>query len=127
MKFFLLALGFLISTTAMAANNIQIKANSGIEDYLSYDFGTVWVNTRATVRYTVTNTGTAPLTFRDAYIMGSDFRAVHNCTNGLLPNAQCQFEIEFWPMFEGMTSGRFLLNFAEDQVQVDLWGRAQRM
>ncbi|MGZ3689939.1 MAG: choice-of-anchor D domain-containing protein [Pseudobdellovibrio sp.] len=128
MKFFMLILGFLVSTAAMASNSIEIKANApGIEDYSSYDFGTVFVNTQSTVRFTVTNTGTTPLTFKDAYIMGSDFRAAHNCDKGLQPKERCEFDIQFWPMFEGITSGRFLLDFNEDQVRVDLWGRAQRM
>jgi hypothetical protein len=86
----------------------------------------VFVGSRVNVRYTLTNTGNTPLTFKDAYIYGADFDADHACRNGLLPNESCNFSISYWPRFEGLSSGSFVLNFNEDQVTFDLWGRGVR-
>ena len=130
MKLFILAVGLLMSINTFATNlDIKIDTqNITTTDYVSYDFGTVWVNSRSRVRYTVTNTGETPLTYKETYIWGSDFRAAHNCREGLLPKEKCVFEIEYWPVFEGLSSGRFLLVFNEDdEIRVDLWGRARRM
>lgn len=130
MKYLILALSLVLTSTGFASQvEVQVDTqNITTTDYVSYDFGTVWVNSRSRVRYTVTNTGDTPLTYKEAYIWGGDFRAGHNCSKGLLPKEKCIFEIEYWPVFEGLSSGRFLLTFNEDdEIRVDLWGRARRM
>ena len=130
MKKFLLGLLIAFSAQAHAGQlAVQVQNNlSAMEDYLFYDFGTVFVNSRSAVRYTVTNTGVTPLTFSDAYVYGSDYRADHSCFGVLAPGARCEFEIVFWPFFEGISSGRFVLNFVEnDNITVDLRGMARRM
>jgi len=92
-----------------------------------YNFGIVWLNTRQAVRYTVTNTGDQPLVFKQARISGSAFDAYHNCSKGLQPQEKCSFTVTFWPAFEGLYSGTFVLSFTEDRVIVDLWGEGRRM
>jgi hypothetical protein len=129
MKYFLMVIGFVFAIGAQAGQaSISLEGKAlDTEGFHSYNFGTVWTNSRNFVRFTVTNTGTTPLTYRNAVIYGADFRAQHSCVNGLLPKERCSFEIEYWPMFEGNSSGRFILNFVEDEVAVDLWGQARRM
>ena len=129
MKSVLAIMSLFIGLSAGAAQLSITAADDAVsQDYGSYNFGTVWVNHRAVARWTVTNTGTTPLTYKEAYIYGRDFRAVHNCEKGLQPKEKCAFEVEYWPMFEGPSSGRFVLEFQEnDQVVIDLWGQAQRM
>lgn len=129
MKKFISLLAMMVCFNAFGSQlTIENVNTTATEDYLYYDFGTVWVNSRSAVRYTVTNNGTTALTYESAYVWGSDFRADHNCTGTLLPGTRCQFEIVFWPMFEGISSGRFELNFIEnDRITVDVRGRARRM
>lgn len=139
MIFALMAALFTVSASAAALSpqrsSIEITAEAGAANagaanakgYYRVDFGTVFVHQRQVQRFTLRNTGTVPLTFRDAYVSGSDFAAYHGCRNGLLPNESCPFEIEYSPFFEGFSSGRFDLNFFEDQITFDLFGRAQRM
>lgn len=119
---------FMAFTVQAAQIEISPSAESlKAEGFHSYNFGTVWTHSRSEARFTLRNTGTTPLTYKDAYIYGADFSARHSCVNGLQPNEVCNFSITYWPMFEGMASGRFVLNFQEDQVIVDLWGQARRM
>jgi len=129
MKKFISLLVMLVWFNAFGSQlSVENVNTASTEDYLFYDFGTVWINTRSAVRYTVTNNGPTPLTYQSAYVWGSDYRADHNCTGILLPGARCQFEIVFWPFFEGISSGRFELNFLEnDRITVDVRGWARRM
>ena len=127
MKSIILAIGMIFSVVAGAAQaqTIEVSAFSQTEDYISHNFGTVPVHTRSLVRYNLRNTGSTPLTFRSSYVYGPDFSAVHSCRNGLLPGERCQFEVSYWPVFAGMSSGRFVLEFNEDDVVLDLWGNAR--
>ena len=128
MKFMVILLGLVLAFTANAATQLEVVRADGFaatEDFLSYNFGTVFVNSRNSVRYNVRNTGVTPLTFQGAMIYGADFSGVHSCRNGLLPNEVCQFEVSYWPMFAGMSSGRFVLQFVEDEIVLDLWGNAR--
>lgn len=126
MKSIILALGMMFSVVAGAAQpeSIEISAFSP-KEFLSYNFGTVPVHSRSVVRYNLRNTGATPLTFRSSYVFGADFSAVHSCRNGLLPGERCQFEVAYWPVFAGMASGRFTLEFNEDDIVLDLWGNAR--
>lgn len=112
------------------AGQIELKVNRGTtvegQSQYSYNFGTVWVNSRAVANYTLRNTGTTPLAFNRAYIYGADFSANHSCDRVIMPNEVCNFSIYYWPMFEGLSSGRFVLSFIEDDIVVDLWGQARR-
>lgn len=129
MKLFIAAMSLLFVTQVNAAQiELKIRDNSAIETQsrYSYNFGTVWVNSRAVANYTLRNTGTTPLNYRSAYIYGADFSANHSCERGIFPNEVCSFSIYYWPMFEGMASGQFVLSFFEEDVVIDLWGQARR-
>ena len=127
-----LGLSLFISVSASAQNHASVDISADSTGYSaqsrqSYNFGVVWLNTRQYVKYTVTNTGDEPLTFKQARISGSAFDAYHNCGKGLQPKEKCNFTITFWPAFSGLYSGTFVLSFVQDQIIVDLWGEGRRM
>ena len=135
MKLFTLITTALI--TSFASANLQIEKMGSAENlqpqnsYYSHYFGMVMVNSYNTVRYTVTNTGTTPLQFQSANIWGIDYRASHSCSSGLQPNQQCSFEIVYWPINEGSSSGNLDLTFRNtdsttDTISVRVWGDARR-
>lgn len=147
MKTLLLLASFILSTSAFAAQNINISvANKMVAqdvtpaptnpptpapvrtvDRYSYNFGSVRVGMTQYIRYTLTNTGTTPLTFDRALIGGIGFDAYHSCDVTLQPNEKCSFEISYNPPFEGMHSGQFVLSFVENlDIVVDLWGSGTR-
>lgn len=132
----LLALSLVASfvMAAQAAEVYQVQLSSNLDvmqpqstQYLSYYFGVNWVHTRRVARFDVMNTTAAPLTFAQAYITGPGFGAVHSCSGVLMPQQHCWFEIEYWPYFEGVHYGRFVLSFVEgSNVAVNVWGEARR-
>lgn len=120
-----------VHMTVYADAKLQITSDNSVSqvqplDYGSYWFGRVQVNSRNSVRYTVTNTGDEPLDFMSANIWGMYFDAYHNCNRTLQPTEQCQFEIIYWPHFEGHHTGDFDLQFKQDSVQIHVWGEAAK-
>lgn len=129
MKLICAAIGLVLAFSANATQ-IEIKdVSSAVQTAgrYSYDFGLVWVNTRTIRSFSLKNTGTTPLTFKEAYIYGGAFSANHSCTKGLMPNEICNFSIAYWPAFEGTSMGHFVLSFIEEDIVFDLWGQARRM
>lgn len=112
------------------ASQVEIRQVAGAlqstESHYSHNFGIVWVNSRVVASYNLRNTGVTPLSFGRAYVYGGEFSAHHSCDRIVLPNEICTFSIYYWPMFEGISSGRFILSFIEDEVIFDLWGQARR-
>lgn len=95
--------------------------------YHSYYFGINWVHSRRVVRFDVVNTGTTPLSKGVATISGPGYSAIHSCTGVILPKQSCWFEISYWPYFEGVHYGRFILSFKENShIVVNVWGEARR-
>lgn len=140
MKTLLLLATLIVSTSAWAAQNFNLSASSSnVEisdvtpasartvDRYGYNFGLVVIGTTKYVTYTLTNTGTTPLTFERAIINGARFDAYHSCDISLQPNQKCRFEISFNPLFVGVQSGQFVLSFIENlDIVVDLWGNGSR-
>jgi asparagine N-glycosylation enzyme membrane subunit Stt3 len=126
--FFVLAIVF--SSLAFANHPKAIKLELNQEkatDFHYYNFGIVPVNYRTFVDYTVTNTGTTPLFFQRATIAGAYFGAYHTCRNGLMPNQQCAFRIEYWPTLDGYHTGQFYLTFDQgSEILVNVSGQANR-
>ncbi len=141
MKFFsiisvLFSVTLFFNIQTIAEINIQgTKAHQAIlsvapqSSYLSYNFGQVGVNTINTTTYTITNTGTSFLQFAGASIWGANFDASHGCSQGLMPNQRCQFQIRYWPLNLGMHSAQFEIRFNtptpnQEIINVQLWGEA---
>ncbi len=134
-----LALG-IESDSATSFGKIQFIKNFDVNDQLSwqnseslierhrYFFGSVILMQTYSVRYTVTNTGTTPISFKSARISGFEYNAYHTCQRILLPTEKCSFRIDYRPMFEGVSSGMFQLLFHEDTgIQVDVLGQGIRI
>lgn len=138
MKTLLLLASFILGTSAFAATNMDINIQAPVSqevkavqprsaDYYSFNFGFVRIYTTQYIRYTMTNTGTTPLTFRRALIGGIGFDAYHSCAGQLMPGQRCTFDISFTPQNEFGHSGRFILSFVEDlDIVVDLYGTGSR-
>ena len=126
----LLILATTITTPRLYAQTLELKSlevtppfeTNSIERH-SYNFGRVRLYSTQRVRYQVTNTGSTPLTFKQATIVGAGFDATHSCLGELLPQNKCQFFIRFSPNLIGLNSGRFTLSFVENSdIIVNLWG-----
>ena len=128
---------FILSTSVWAATNMDINVKASVKaqdttaertvDRYYYNFGMVRMYSTQYIRYTLTNTGTTPLTFDRALIGGPGYDAYHSCTGVLNPNEKCSFEISFSPVFEYGASGRFILSFIENlDIVVDLYGTGTR-
>ena len=134
LKLFALSLVACFTMSAQAVETFQLQANSNSEvvqplatQYHSYYFGINWIHFRQVVRFNVQNTGTEPLTGARATISGHGYNAVHSCTGVVMPGQRCWFEISYWPLFEGVHYGRFILSFVENSnIVVDVWGEARR-
>jgi hypothetical protein len=141
MKFFsiisvLFSVSLFFTVPTIAEIHIQgTKAHQAIlsvapqSSYLSYNFGQVGVNTINTTTYTITNTGTSFLQFAGGNIWGMNYDANHSCSQGLMPNQRCQFQIRYWPLNLGMHSGQFEIRFNtptpnQEIINVQLWGEA---
>lgn len=121
-----------VNVTVNAATSVQVIPTTETQESVqpmdtgSYWFGRVYVNSRNVVRYTVTNTGDEPLDYASSNIWGMFLEAYHNCNRTLRPKEQCQFEIVYWPAFEGHHNGEFALNFKQDSIQIHVWGEAAK-
>ncbi|MBY0415804.1 MAG: choice-of-anchor D domain-containing protein [Bdellovibrionales bacterium] len=114
------------ATTVSASKSITITEDKGVERH-SYYFGMVRVNSVNTVTYTVTNTGTTPLTFHSASVSGIGFSGVHSCSGVLAPKDWCQFRIQYAPYMEGYHVGQFYLAFdPESDILVNISGQTTR-
>ena len=136
MKTILLLAALLLGSVTFANTNVEITAKTTAVDEVSakravdqyaYNFGYVRVYTRQYVSYTLTNTGTTPLTFSRAMIGGAGFDAYHTCNGVILPSQKCSFDIIFQPMSEFHHNGRFILSFMENlDIVVDVYGIGTR-
>ena len=73
MKFIYFVVSLFIGVAGYA-NSIEINAEAPLQNqlYQSYNFGMVWVNSRVSVTYNLRNTGTTPLTYKEAVIKIND-------------------------------------------------------
>ena len=137
MRIILLTLFVTLSTlltTSQAFASIELQIQTAVSasterqiERYSYNFGRVPLYSSQYARYKLTNTGTTPLTFQQARIGGSGYSADHTCTSILQPQEVCQFTIRYNPVFDGLSSGRFILSFVENlDIVVDLWGEGYR-
>lgn len=127
MRNLLIACSLFLSANVFAGTKqISITEDKGVERH-SYYFGQVRMYGISSVTYTVTNTGTLPLTFHSATISGAGFSAQHSCSGILGPQDRCQFRIQYAPYMEGYHFGQFYLAFdPESDIVVNVSGQATR-
>ncbi len=90
--------------------------------YMSYSFGQVQRNTRQSVVYRLSNTGTTPLKINEIFVEGPGFSANHNCPEVLQPQGSCQTLIYFWPAWQGFHSGRLVWSMEGGDIILSLSG-----
>ena len=124
-------LGLLISLSSFAADskNLEITVNenqieAAANQYYSYDFGQVFINSSSFANFNIRNTGSGVLAIHGIYIGGATFTAWSNCPAYLNPGQACGARVEFRPWYDGYHRGRLEFRFAQDSIFVDLFGRA---
>jgi hypothetical protein len=124
----LLACVLAFSSFAFSAQSISINASEvKAQQFLSYNFGRVWVNSMNRVLYQIRNTGNMPIQREGFSISGMGFEAYTNCPIVLNPGMKCDLEIRYWPPFEGSHFGRMQMLFTDkNDIIIDLWGEAVR-
>jgi len=115
---------FAQGTVLLGESSPEVAQNT----FFYYNFGRVTLSAASYARYSVKNAGSTPLNFLQASISGAfDYDAFHTCSQGLLPQQSCWFEIRYWPRFEGLHSARFVINFDQNNnIIVDVAGEAIR-
>ena len=107
-----------IQVSDVSANSVQ---------YLSYNFGSVFVNSMNRVVYNIRNAGTVDIEREGFTIGGAYFDAYTNCPKVMAPAAECSLEIRYWPPFEGMHSARVQMLFTDkNDIVIDVFGQAFR-
>ena len=114
---------FAFSAETISISNTELKA----QQFLSYSFGRVWVNSMNRVLFQIRNTGSIPIQREGFSISGIGYEAYTNCPTVILPGMLCDLEIRYWPPFEGSHFGRMQMLFTDrNDIIIDLFGEAYR-
>lgn len=97
---------------------------------MSYNFGTVHVNSYNMMTVYVTNTGDEVLRPGFGFASGSGFSGYHSCYGDLNPHQSCVITINYQPFFAGYSYGSYSMDFTTKtgfgsaHVNVSLWAQA---
>ena len=92
------------------------------DQYFSYNFANVFVNTFAFNRFTLTNAGDAPLDLYNISLFGNGYMGRSYCPAMLPPGYRCIIDVQFEPWFPGPYSGRLNIDTNAGCIVVDLFG-----
>lgn len=98
----------------------------GQDQYLNYNFGRQFVNSRRYVDFTLTAKGPDATVIKEITIGGSGFSADTDCPNVLSPGKSCITRVYFWPPFEGDYWGNLNFYLNDGNIYVRLLGQAVR-
>jgi hypothetical protein len=121
------------SPQASSQGVVEIHRNSGNvvrenkDQYLSYYFGRVVLNSRPTVTYSLSNDSDSPLAVKRISISGMGFDQVNNCPDVLPARKNCLTRIAFWPHFVGIYTGRLVWEMGDGNIILNLWGDGVEM
>ncbi len=137
MKYFLALLLlslFSLNSLALASEVRKVEDEITLEllqddgeqlNYYNYNFGTVPVNFRHWVRFTITNNTREDVRYVNFYISGMFYSVNHYCYRTLRPRESCMAEIAFWPMQRGFYTGLFAIYFSGNNgLRINLQGQA---
>lgn len=117
---FLLMLAPLVS---FAQDSLVITSGSQKSDqYLSYNFGAVFLMSNAYVDFTVTAKGPLPTEFKRITISGMGYDAATNCPVVLEVGKSCTLRAYFSPHFEGPAWGDFNIYLDDGNIFIRLFG-----
>jgi hypothetical protein len=116
------------SSFAFSSERMTLDVAEGrTQQFLSVNFGRVWVNTMNRALLQIRNPGPVPVVREGFSISGPGYEAYTNCPIELPPGGVCDLEIRYWPMFEGAHFGRMQMLFTDrNDIIVDLYGEAYR-
>ena len=123
----------LIFTLAMVWAPIFSYAQSSIvisnqaqnqDQYFDYNFGAVFLNTRAYVDFTLTAKGPQPSEIKRITIGGMGYDAATNCPVVLEVGKSCTLRAYFYPQFEGPAWGDFNIYLNDGNIFIRLFGNA---
>lgn len=116
------------SSFAFSMERVSIEVSEvKAQQFLSYNFGRVWVNSMNRTLFQIRNPGPVPVVREGFSISGPNFEAYTNCPIELPPGGACDLEIRYWPMFEGHHWGRMQMLFTDrNDIIIDLFGEAFR-
>ena len=123
MKMFIVALSFLVAPL-FAQADVQVLAVEpmGQDQYLSYNFGAVFMNTRTSVEFTLTAKGPTPTEIRQITISGAMYDATSNCP-AILPVGQtCSTRVYYWPRMQGPHWGDLNFHLNDGSIYIRLFG-----
>lgn len=136
-----IALQLITSNSATAAATLSLESMSEVNEstpteptppaksedqYISYNFGNVRVNTSSSIVYSVKNTGSTPLKIEKIIYSGAYYHATSACPDVLEAGKSCNTRITYWPAFEGMSVGRVIWYTSDNNIILDLWGTGSR-
>ncbi len=89
---------------------------------LSYNFGTVPLNFRSSVDFTLTADRAQEIHIQRLVVFGMMFNASTNCPTILPPGRSCTIRAAFWPYREGFYTGQLNIYLENSSIFIDLSG-----
>lgn len=113
-----LFIGF-AANTAMAQEVIALQNR-----FLSYNFGSQFLNSLSYADFTLTSSDTEATEIRELTIAGYSYDLRTNCPRIIPAKAKCTIRVYFQPRMEGFQTGRAVIYLKDDNYIIDLsgWG-----
>lgn len=124
MKKFMVLIALLVApllSFASGLETLQIET-LGEDQYLSYNFGHQFLNSRRYVDYTLTAMGPAPTEIRRINISGMHYDAATNCPKILEAGKKCTLRAYYWPTTEGHHWGNLDVYLNDGNIYIRLFG-----
>lgn len=124
MKKFIVFLSLVVApvlASASALQNFTIEAQ-GQDQYLSYNFGSVFENSRTSVDFTLTANGPEPTEVKKIWISGPMYDATSNCPEILPVGKKCVTRVYYWPLNQGPHWGDLTFVLNDGNIYIRLFG-----
>jgi hypothetical protein len=125
MKNFIIAFLVAVSTfVSQAQGSLHISSdNQNSDQYLSYNFGSVFLMSNAYVDFSLTAKGPLPTEFKKITIGGMGYNATTDCPVVLEVGKTCTLRAYFSPQIEGPAWGDFNLYLNDGNIFIRLFGQ----
>lgn len=94
----------------------------GQDQYLSYNFGAVFINSRTSVEFTLTARGPDATEIKRITISGPMYDATSNCPAILQVGQTCSTRVYYWPRLQGPHWGDLNFNLNDGNIYIRLFG-----
>lgn len=128
MKKLIVLISLLVAPLLAQAQSVSTLAVEpmGQDQYLSYNFGSQFVNSRSFVDFSLTAKGPEATVIKRVTISGMYYDASTNCPEVLEVGKSCTARVYFWPAFEGSYWGDLNLYLNDGNIYIRLFGSAIR-